>query len=107
MRRDIIRFLAGTVLAVVFLLGTFSLPLSASSHAAGTEYVAEAAGGQDTKTYEDASGEDASEEGDEESGVLGAQREDNNDKFIICVETAICIIFAVGLIAAGKGGYEN
>lgn len=102
------RFIAGMILLVMILLGAGNMHYNVYAATADTEVIAE-----DSNRYEELEGESnadadasASEDSEEDAEVLGAQR-DNNDKFIICVEVAICLIFAVGLIAAGKSGYEN
>ncbi len=111
------RFIAGAMLFIVFLLG--SLSLRNSAYAAEnveatveiTSEIAEDSGveyGNNTEDKgsqtDDSSAEDSE---DENAEVLGAQREEGSDRFIICVEVAIGLIFAIGLFAAGNGGYEN
>jgi hypothetical protein len=102
------RFIAGMILLVMILLGAENVHCNVYAATANTEVIAE-----DTYENENSAGQpdavsdtSASDETEEDAEVLGAQRDENN-KFVICVEVAICLIFAIGLIAAGKSGYEN
>ncbi|MBE5843034.1 MAG: hypothetical protein E7302_02490 [Butyrivibrio sp.] len=100
--------LAGAILSIMLLLGTPIIsPMVAS--AATAEVACELASNSglvngETET-ENEEAEDDAEEKDKE--VLGEKRDDGSGMFITGVEIAICIIFVVGLISAGKSGYEK
>ncbi len=96
------RFIAVVMLTIAILLGAVNM--HEEVHAASAENVTsiEYEYSDDTEN----ASEDSTEEEDDEAEVLGAHR-DESDRFVICIEIAICVIFAIGLIAAGKSGYEN
>ena len=102
------RFFAGAIFLAMILFCSFTI---AQKGIIGGDY--DQASVQVTQEYHDTTDEvtsEAEDEGseDEESEVLGVNRQKGStDKIIIGVEVSICLIFVVGLIAAGKGGYEN
>ncbi|WP_029320602.1 hypothetical protein [Butyrivibrio sp. AE3004] len=88
------KFIAGTILLFVLLLGAWGS--SGSVHASGTEV-------QTVLTSEGGNAENADGGNDNEySDVLGEKRA-QSDKFILGIEIAISLTFAVGLVAASHG----
>ena len=108
------RFLAGAMLFIAVLLGSQCLGRTAYAENI-TEITAQVEADdkgteESNESDQDVSSDTDLEEGNEEeedAEVLGTRRNQNADKFIICIEVAIGLIFLVGLFAAGKGGYEN
>ena len=98
-------FVAGAMLSVVILLGAFGLRYTASAVYADDGSSVEITAYQ-SETNEDETDEQSDDES-EEGQVLGERRDERTDKFSLCVEIAIFLVFATGLVAAGKGGYEN
>ncbi len=112
------RLFAGAMTIIAILLGSlnFHCDVFAAEVVNGVtteihENTDSALGGDSAMDREGTSDEESMDEGEgsseEEAEVLGAQREDGSDKFVIFIEGFIGLIFAIGLIAAGKGGYEN
>ena len=92
------KFIAGTSLLFLVLLGVFtSIEIVHASSAEDQTVVYEI-----TDDSEKADTENNDEEDEEEAEVLGEQR-DQSDKFVLGIEIAISLTFAVGLIAASHG----
>ena len=93
------RFFAGTIMLFVVLLGVFtSKEIVYASSAEDSAVVYET-----TEDSENAELDDNNKEEDgEDSEVLGEKRE-QSDKFVLGIEIAISLTFAVGLIAASHG----
>ena len=92
------KLFAEAILSLLLLLCTPCLaPMIA--HGATAEVACELASGSAS------CGDEQSE--DEEQEVLGEKRDNDSGTFITGVEIAICLIFAVGLVSAGKSGYEK
>ena len=91
------KIIAGTSLLFLVLLGVFT------SH----EIVHASSAEDQTVVYEitddsDNADTENDEENEEEAEVLGEKR-DQSDKFVLGIEIAISLTFAVGLIAASHG----
>ena len=92
------KFVAGTMFVFVVLLGAFtSFGIVHASSAEDSAVVY-----QTTEDSENAEQDDGEGNEDEEAEVLGEKR-DQSDKFILGIEIAISLTFAVGLIAASHG----
>ncbi|SEL45186.1 MULTISPECIES: hypothetical protein [unclassified Butyrivibrio] len=90
------KFVAGAMLVFLVLLGAFSF--SGIVHASSAENSAVMY--ETTENSENADSDDS--EGEEEAEVLGEKR-DQSDKFVLGIEIAISLTFAIGLIAASHG----
>ena len=106
------RLFATAMMIGVIIWGCYSVhtvEVFAADYEATTEstYDISETSESDTETSEDQNvAEEDEDEPDEDAEVLGANREKTSN-FVVGIEIAICIIFAIGLVAAGKGGYEN
>ena len=91
------KIIAGTSLLFLVLLGVFtSIEIVHASSAEGQSVVYEITDDSDNADTEN------DEENEEEAEVLGEKR-DQSDKFVLGIEIAISLTFAVGLIAASHG----
>ncbi len=100
--------LAGAILGILLLLGTVNImPMTVCG--ATAEVACEIASGSASNDDGDGQGAEAEDETSDEDDqdVLGKKRDDSAGEFIIGVEVAIGIIFLIGLISAGKSGYEK
>lgn len=92
------KIIAGTSLLFLVLLGVFtSHEIVHASSAEDSPVVYET-----TEDSYNAELENDEENEDEEAEVLGEKR-DQSDKFVLGIEIAISLTFAVGLIAASHG----
>lgn len=96
------------MLTILLLLGTVNIfPLTV--YGATAEVACEIASGSASSEDEDVQGaeteDETTDEGDQD--VLGKKRDSSAGEFIIGIEVAIGIIFVIGLISAGKSGYEK
>ena len=100
--------LAGAILGILLLLGTVNImPMTVCG--ATAEVACEIASGSASNDDGDGQGAEAEDETSDEDDqdVLGKKRDTSAGEFIIGVEVAIGIIFLIGLISAGKSGYEK
>ena len=100
--------LAGAMLAILLLLGTANImPLTVFGATAevACEIASESASAEEEGTEEAEADDETSDEEDQD--VLGKKRDSSAGRFIIGIEVAIGIIFVMGLVAAGKSGYEK
>ena len=92
------KIIAGTILLLMVLLGVFTSKETVyASSAEGSTVVCET-----TEESENAEINNEEDEESEEAEVLGEKR-DQSDKFVLGIEIAISLTFAVGLIAASHG----
>ncbi len=98
--------LAGAILGILLLLGTVNImPMTVCG--ATAEVACEIASGSASNDDGDGQGAEDETSDEDDQDVLGKKRDASAGEFTIGVEVAIGIIFLIGLISAGKSGYEK
>ncbi len=98
------RLIAGGVFLCMVILGSmiYVQPVNASAIYEGIAAIDDRPDDYLDSEMIDDTENSSDEESSEEEEVLGVQRSDS-DKFILGLEVAISLTFAIGLIAAGRG----